>query len=193
MRARTIVVVALAALVPAAWAQTSVDLRAQSGPETGLDSWTAVLRGVVTTDSGAPAPGAEVRLVGSGRHRLTTTDAAGRFVFTDLPTEACPPRSKRGAPTYYPGTPGVAAALPLEVETGSQVPVSISLGTVPLARVSGVLVNATGTPTAGNVTLLPEVTMAPQGPDDRASLPVFVSGQDIPGLTLVTRPRSPQP
>ncbi len=353
------------------WTQTSVDVHAQTRRGAPLDSWTGVVRGVVSEESGAPVPGAEVRLVGSGRHQLTTTDQAGRFVFTDLPTESMtlyaskagfidtrfgpfalapgqqetarltlgrggvifgyvfdesgepaagalveallarsgqqgqsmlqsvgggdladdtgafrlyglPPgtylvsarpgpagTANRGAATYYPGTPSMASALPLEVETGSQVPVSLLLGAVPLARVSGVLVNAAGTPTSGYVSLLPEVRIAPRvtddqvsvavdatrlsssaGPDGRftiagvppgsyeltatvtsatrislpsvgqteaeitarlaalqeqfriaalgarreqetASLPVFVSGEDVSGLTLVTRPESP--
>jgi hypothetical protein len=328
-------VVLAAAMASAAMAQTSVAQGAQPGPQNDLASRTAAVRGVVTSDTGTPVSGVEVRLAGSEWHRLTTTDAAGRFVFRDLPAEVMrvhaskagfvdaqygpfalapeqretaaltlgrsgviyghvfdevgepaagalveallavsveglrkrlqsvgggdladdtgafrlyglPPgtyfvsarpgpagTANRGAATYYPGTPGVATALPLEVETGSQVAVSLSLGAVPLARVSGVLVNADGTPTFGNVTLLPQVGMAPREPDDRvsvdvegtrlssnagpdgrftiadvppgpyeltgtrgrpgetASLPVLVSGQDITGLTVVTRPQAP--
>jgi len=279
-RVRTVALVAFAVgMLAAVAAQT--DRTAPVGSRSGVERYTAAVQGVVTAaDSGAPVQGAEVRLVGSGRYRLTMSDAAGRFVFTDLPPErmtmhvskagfvgaqfgqrhpleeaealdlasgqqitanvalsrggviygrvfdeygepaagalvqalfarglrgqggvqnvgsgdqaddtgafrlyglapgtyfvAAQPGPagtvKRGAATYYPGTPTVASALPVEIDSGSQVPVSITLNTASLARVSGVVVNAAGVPSAGFVSLVSEDLITARGLDGPANL-----------------------
>ena len=351
-------VVFAAATVVAASAQTDQGTPAPVSFRAGVERYTAVVQGVVTAaDSGAPVQGAEVRLVGNERHRLTATDAAGRYAFTDLPPErmtlhvskagfaaaeygqrhpledgepialtpgqqvtanlrlsrggvifgrvfdeygepaagvrvqALRARSlqgrgglqavgsgdqaddtgafrlhglvpgtyyvsasapfeptfvrlgttgsvNRGAPTYYyPDSPTVEGGLPVRIDETSQVPVSITIGTAPLARVSGVVVSAAGVPLPGLVTLVSQdriatpgvdgpasllmggvginETLGPEGqftlddvppgsyvltarllpatrisrPQEVVSVPVLVSGEDVAGLTLVTRPR----
>ncbi len=83
-----VALVALAMASVAVMAQTDQDRSPPVSSRSGVERYTAIVQGVVTAaDSGTPVQGAEVRLEGSGRHRLTMTDAAGRFVFADLPPE----------------------------------------------------------------------------------------------------------
>jgi hypothetical protein len=281
-RAGAVGLVALAAMVATLGARSGQDAPPVSA-RSGVERYTAVVQGVVTAaDSGAPVQDAEVRLVGSGRHRLTATDAAGRYAFTDLPPErmtlhvskagfvdaqygqrhpleepdpillgegqqvtanvtmsrggviygrvfdehgepaagafvqallartlqgrpglqrvgisdqsddtgafrvygltpgtyyvsAQPGPAgtvKRGSATYYPSTASTASALPVEIGTGSQVPVSITLNPASLARVSGVVVNAAGVPSAAVVSLISDDLLTARGLNGPANLTV---------------------
>lgn len=260
------------------WTQTSPP-PARLGPPIREDPWTATVEGVVTAaETGAPVPGAEVRLNGSGRHRLTMTDADGRFAFTDLPAErvtlhaskagyvsaaygqrhpleeavpidpapgerviadvslspggalygrvfdelgepaagalvralragvfrgqptlqrvgdsdqtddtgafrlyGLPPGTyylsaqpgpagseHRAAPTWYPGTASKAASLPIDLDRGRQVPVSIALTRTSLARVSGIVLDETGAPAEATLSLSSDSVVVGLGPDDGA-------------------------
>ncbi len=88
------VVTVLGMLAPAALAQDggSSSLQGASGatarprPRPRIDPLTALIRGRITSDTGAPLRRAEVRVMANGSvTRLATTDSDGRYELRDLP------------------------------------------------------------------------------------------------------------
>ena len=96
-----------------------------------LPAGTAIIRGVVTSDAGAPVRRAQVRANGSGMPgaRVTTTDAQGRFELRDLPAGRWTvSASKPGFVTQrYGQRRPFETVSPLEVADGQRVDANFSL------------------------------------------------------------------
>ena len=96
-----------------------------------LPAGTAIIRGVVTSDAGAPVRRAQVRANSSGMPgaRVTTTDAQGRFELRDLPAGRWTvSASKPGFVTQrYGQRRPFETVSPLEVADGQRVDANFSL------------------------------------------------------------------
>lgn len=126
---------------------------------------------------GDPAPGLQVQLsqvqYAGGRRRLmpqggpgtaTRTDdrgfvrvhglAPGTYYVSAL-SGAFAEQAETGgfAPTYYPGTSDLAAATPVRLEIGQELPLSFQLTPARMARLAGRVVDAAGAPTHASVML----------------------------------------
>jgi hypothetical protein len=123
------------------------------------------------------------------------------------------------SPTYFPGTPSLAEAQRIKLGLGAEASATFPLLGLRSTRVSGVVLNGTGSPAdaflnlvsegselgvpagAGGVTrsdgtftladvspgrYVLKATLRGDGPDESASLPLVVDGNELTGVTLVT-------
>jgi hypothetical protein len=214
--------------------------------------------GRVLDQFGEPATGTRVQALRSrmvqGRRRLQSVgpadqaDDTGAFRLYGLPpgdyfvaASGGPVDAiKRDPPIYYPGTPSFAEAHPVTLGVGADATADIQMMPVRNARVSGVVLNASGAPAPAMVNLHSEavsvgptiaagpaalmlhadaapdgtfiVDSVPPGPyvltatlfpgagqppspgdgmfrvPETVVMPIVVTGEDVTGLTLVTRP-----
>lgn len=125
-----------------------------------LNPWGG-LRGRVVDEEGKPALGVRVE-IGSGPTEDASTDANGTFFFKNMrpgsyvvvakpePVTRMEDGVKVGSvPVYYPSVTQLADAVPVAVGWGADVAgITIALKSVPVRRVTGVVLDAAGKPVA---------------------------------------------
>ncbi|MEZ5319685.1 MAG: carboxypeptidase-like regulatory domain-containing protein [Vicinamibacterales bacterium] len=84
------------------------------------------------------------------------------------------------APVYFPGTPDLAAARPIELDGGGErAGVDLMMMTVPIARVSGVVVGPDGAPMAGAQVQIKRLDVADDGDLIGTMMQMFGAGRGL--------------
>jgi Carboxypeptidase regulatory-like domain len=126
-----------------------------------LEPW-AMLRGRVVNEDGTPAPGVRVNIDPRSRFDDEVTDEKGEFVLAQMApgfyTLVAKPEAKirlrdgvrvGTMATYYPSATDPARAVRISVRTGQDVSgLEITLVSVPVRRMMGVVLNEAGKPAA---------------------------------------------
>ena len=130
-----------------------------------------VIYGRVLDQFGEPLAGTRVQALRSrtvqGQRRVQSvgapdqTDDTGAFRIYGLPpgdyyviaAAGLGEQVKRDPPTYFPGTPNFAAAQTIALAAGLEVAADFQIGTVRNARVTGIVINSSGSPMPAMVNL----------------------------------------
>jgi carboxypeptidase family protein len=169
-----------------------------------------VIYGRLLDQFGEPLAGTRVQVLRSrtvqGQRRVQTvgaadqTDDTGAFRIYGLPpgdyyvlaAAGLGEQAKRDPPTYFPGTANFAAAQTLALAPGLEAAADFQIANVRNARVSGIIVNSSGSPVAAMVNLNSEVVNAgPAMEGMAASLSVHADAGPDGRFTLENVPPGP--
>lgn len=100
-----------------------------------------------------------------GEYRIHGLSPGTYYVSTVVETMGTPPGSSMQlAPTFYPGTPSIAAAQPVILGAGEDaLDISFTMARVRVARVAGTVVNASGAPARATLRLTSTARLAVGG------------------------------
>lgn len=142
-----------------------------------------VIYGHLLDQYGEPLAGTRVQVLRSrvvrGQRRLQSvgaadqTDDTGAFRIYGLPpgdyyvaaAAGMGDQVKRDPPTYYPGTANFASAQTIAINAGQEASADFQIADIRNARVTGIVVNASGNPVAAMVNLTSETVSSGPGLD----------------------------